>query len=114
MKEWAGVACIQEIKDPVTGQITEVPTIKCFEAIFSQILTIAVSLAALALFVMLVVGGFRYLTSAGDQKAAGQARATFTYALVGILLLAIAFIVFILIREFTGVDVLKFEIPTSP
>jgi len=106
MKPWGGVNCIQTI-----GGV-DIPTFKCLEAVFARILTVVVSLAVLALFVMLVVGGFRYLTSGGDQKAAGAARSTMTYAIVGIVLFVLAFLVFLLIEAYTGVNITEFVIPT--
>ncbi|OGF99436.1 hypothetical protein A2Y99_00130 [Candidatus Gottesmanbacteria bacterium RBG_13_37_7] len=90
----------------------KVPTIQCFEVVFANILTTAISLATLALFVMLVIGGFKYMTAGGDPKTATSARQTITYAVVGIVLLALAFIIFRIIYAFTGVDVTKFKIET--
>ena len=109
MKNWPGtdIACIQTI-----GGI-DIPTIKCLEAVFTNILSIVVSLAVLALFVMLLVGGFKYLTSAGDQKATTSAKQTLTYAVVGITLLVLAFLIFRIIEYFTGVNITRFEIPNS-
>lgn len=91
----------------------EVPTIKCFEVIFERILTVIVSLAALALFIMLVIGGLRFLTSGGDQKATESAKQTMTYAVMGLGLMVLAYLIFRLIEAFTGVEVLKFFIPTG-
>lgn len=110
MKNWPGtnIQCIQTI--PGVG---DVPTLKCLEAVFQNILTVAISLALLALFVMLLIGGFKYLTSGGDQKATATAQQTMTSALIGIVLLALAFIIFKLIEQFTGVNVTKFEIPNQ-
>ena|SRR3989338_1095836 len=105
MRNWDD--CLQTIP----GSTEKIPTLKCLEVVFENILTVAVSLAALALFVMLLVGGFRYLTSAGDPKAAGQARQTMTYAIIGIALMALAFLIFFIIEQFTGVAILNFEIP---
>jgi TRAP-type C4-dicarboxylate transport system permease small subunit len=104
-RDWPG--CIENIGG------SDVPTIKCFEVVFSNILTAVVSLAVLALFVMLIVGGFKYLTSAGDQKAAASAKQTMTYAVVGIALMVLAFIIFRLIEYFTGVSVTNFYIPNQ-
>lgn len=102
-KDWA--SCLQTVNG------VEVPTLKCLEVVFSNILTVSISLAILALFVMLLIGGFKYLTSGGDQKATATAQQTMTSALIGIVLLALAFIIFKLIEQFTGVNVTKFEIP---
>lgn len=106
-KEWG--SCLETIT--AGGETIKVPTLKCLEVVFSNILTVSISLAILALFVMLLVGGFKYLTSSGDQKATASAQQTMTSALIGIVLLALAFIIFKLIEQFTGVNVTKFEIP---
>jgi len=88
-------------------------TFKDFEVIFQSVLTVIFSLAALAAFVMLIIGGFRYLTAAGDPKASEQARGTITWAIVGLLFLIGAWFILSLISEFTGVEsILKFGIPT--
>lgn len=117
LKVWGdtGVACIQEQKLP-TGEIVDVPTLKCLEAIFVIILRIAVPLAVLALLVMLLIGGFRYLTSAGDQKAMASGKQTITYALIGVVLMVLAYLIFTLIGSYTGLGdkIFKFEIPTVP
>lgn len=86
-------------------------TIKDLEVVFTRIVTVAVSLAGLALFVMLIIGGFKYLTSAGDPKAAESARNTMMYAVIGLVVIISSFIILQAIKWFTGVDVLKFEIP---
>ena len=91
---------------------TDPPELKCLEAVFANILMAITGLAGIALFVMLCIGGFRYLTSGGDPKAAESARHTMTYALLGIGLMGVAYVVFLLIGEFTGVEgLLNFEIP---
>jgi len=88
----------------------KIPTFKCLEVVFARILNVAVTLAVLALFVMMVVGGFKFLTSGGDQKATASAQQTMTYAIAGIALMAIAFLIFRLIEFFTGVKITIFTI----
>lgn len=105
MKPWAGVPCIKTI-----GGV-DVPTLKCLEGVYKQILTVVVSLGILALFVMLVIGGFKYLTAAGDPKAATSAKQTMTYAVIGLGLMAISFLIFRIIEFYTGVNITIFRIP---
>lgn len=88
-----------------------VPTIKCFEAVFANVLSVVVSLAGIALFVMLTIGSFKYLTSAGDPKATEAARKTMTSAVLGIALIIGSYLILRLISNFTGIPLLKFEIP---
>jgi hypothetical protein len=42
---------------------------------------------------MIVVGGFRYVTSAGDSTKVGSAKNTILYALIGLIIVALAQIV---------------------
>lgn len=91
--------------------VNDVATIQCLEPMFENLVRAILSLAGVALFIMLVVGGFGYLTSSGDPKKLEQAKQTITYAAIGIVLMAAAFLILRTIAYFTGVDVLIFEIP---
>lgn len=103
--DWKSYGCTIKI-----GGI-DIPTLKCLEVVFANILKVATSLAVLALFIMLVVGGFKYLTSGGDAKKATSAQQTMTYAVGGLVLMVLAFLIFRVIEEFTGVTITKFVIP---
>lgn len=76
--------------------------------LFTRIINLSVEAAFLVLFIMLIVAGIKYLTSGGDPKAIGSASGTLTWALLGILFLAIAWLLLLLIKSLTGVDVTKF------
>lgn len=110
MKPWPGtkIFCLE------STSFGDIPTLKCLEAVFQLLLKNIVALAVLVLFVMLVIGGFKYLTSAGDQKKTASAQQTMTYAIAGIVLMVLAYAIFQIIHAFTGVDILKFEIPNYP
>ena len=109
---WATIEpgrCVQELN--VGGQMIEVATIQGFECLFINIVRILVPIAGLALFIMLIVGSFQLLTSGGDAKAVQKARATLTYAILGLVLFLGIWFILRLIQTITGVDVTKFEIP---
>lgn len=103
-KVWEEIApgCVQD----------DIPTIKCLEAVFYNILKVAVSLVTLALFIMLIVGGFKYLTSGGDPKATESAKNTMTYAIIGLVVIIGSYLILRAIEYFTGVTLTKFEIPS--
>lgn len=61
-----------------------IPTLKCIEIVFSNLLVMASGLVILILFIMFVVGAFNYLTSLGDEEKMTNARNTFTYAIIGL------------------------------
>ena len=95
--------------------VGEVAQIQDIEEIVKTILNYAVRLAGIAAFVMLIVGGFKYLTAGGDPKKAEAAQKTITYAVFGLVFLIGGWFILKLIQEFTGVPVTEFSIiPTEP
>ena len=80
------------------------------EQVFGNIISVVVGLAFVILLVMLVWAGIKYLTSGGEPKAIQAAHLTVTWALLGVLFLAIAWIILQLIQAVTGVDVTIFNI----
>lgn len=90
--------------------VDNVATLRGLEGVFENLIRVALGFAALALFIMLVVGGIRYITSGGDPKTAEAARRTLTYAILGMVLVASAFLILRFIGIFTGADVANFLI----
>ena len=83
----------------------KVATFRGFECVFTNIVKIATEFALLALFIMLLTGGFKYLTSGGDPKAVQSAQGTLTSAILGLVLLFLIWFILLFIEAFTGVKV---------
>lgn len=92
----------------------DVATLQYIEVIVKNFLNIAVRIAGIAVFVMLVIGGFKYLTSGSDPKAKESARKTITSAIFGLVLILGAWFILNFIEKFTGVPVTQFEFPSAP
>lgn len=86
--------------------------ITCIIPLVANVIRAVVALGAVALFVMLLAGGFNFLFSAGDQKKLEAARGTVTQAIVGIIIMSVAFLIIKTIQLFTGVDISTLEFPT--
>jgi len=93
--------------------IDGVATIQGFECLYKNVLQVIVGLAGMVFFAMFLVGGFKYLTSGGDPKKAAAATSTLTSALIGLVGVILAWFVLLLIKNFTGIDVTQFTIPTG-
>lgn len=78
------------------------------QLLFQRAIQLAVAVAFIVLVIMLTVGGIKYLTSGGDSKGLQSASNTFTWALLGILFMVLAWLILLLIQNFTGVNVTKF------
>lgn len=75
-----------------------------------RIINISVGIAFVALTAILFIAGVKFLTSGGDPKTIQSAQQTITWALLGCFFLALAWVILLLIRAGTGVDVTKFTI----
>ncbi len=75
------------------------------QEIMQRIIGLGAGFAFIFLTIYLIWGGIKYITSGGDQKKLGQAHQTMTWALLGILFLAIIWTILLLIESFTGVKI---------
>jgi len=87
------VVFAQEASDWASCSVDGVPTLKCLELIFSNILTLSTSLMFLALFIMLLVGGFQYLTSLGNPEKIKKAQGTLKFAVIGLIVFISSFLI---------------------
>lgn len=88
--------------------------IPLLEYTFARVVCVTVPLGYIALLVVLVIAGLKYLTSGGEAKAVQAAHQTVTWGLLGVLFLAIAWLILQLIQTFTGVEVTKFTVSSLP
>lgn len=81
--------------------------VDAIEILFARIINISLGAAFVALVIVLIVAGIKYITSGGDAKALSSAHSAVTWALLGFLFLALAWLIIQLIAAFTGIEALK-------
>lgn len=64
-----------------------------FDSLFTRILGIVLTIAALVAFFYLLAAGFQYITAGGDSAKAQLARQGILNALIGIIIIVISFAV---------------------
>ena len=96
--------------------VGDIPTLKCLENIFGNLLNLATGIFLLALFIMIVVGAFNYLTSFGNPEKVKKAQGTLKFAFIGLFLflgsyLILNLICFLFFNEFgSSCRLFKFEL----
>jgi len=80
------------------------PTLQNFQAVFMSLVGRLLVFGAFALFIMLIVGAFKYLTSGGDPKATEGAKKTLTYAIGGFVLFLASYMILRIIGTITGTE----------
>ena len=58
-----------------------------------KIINIALTVAGLIAVLFLIIGGFRYITSAGNEETAEQAKKIITNAIIGIVIIILSFVI---------------------
>ncbi len=79
--------------------------------LLENILKLLAPAAGIAFFIMLLIGGYKFITSGGDPKNVSAARSPLTYAVIGIVLVVASWLILNLIKSFTGVDVTTVTFP---
>lgn len=82
------------------------------DTLLQNAFTIVFAIAALTVLVFLIYGAFKWITSGGEKDGTKSARTYITNALVGLAVLALAFVILRVVGGIVGFDVLtQFNIP---
>lgn len=74
---------------------------------------LALVIAALVFFFILVIGGIRWIMSGGDKGQTENARNQITAALVGLVIVFAAWAIAQLIGTFFGINIFQLTLPTA-
>lgn len=82
-----------------------------FGSVVSAIIQILTTIAGIAAFVYLVIGGIQWITSGGDSKKTEAAGKQITNALIGLGIVAVSWAVIVLAGKIFKMDPLNIVIP---
>lgn len=85
--------------NPATGEVTG------FGDLASDILLILVSAAGVLSIIFIIIAGIKFLTSSGDEKKLASATSTLTYAIIGLAVTILAFVIIRVVQFFFGSNV---------
>lgn len=80
-----------------------------FGVLFSNIMSVAMTIAAILVLVFLVWGAIEWITSGGDKGKIEGARNKISNAVIGLIILAATTALFLLVEGFLGINVLTFK-----
>lgn len=105
----------EPVKTMALCTISDPPQLNQLGDCFSGIIKIFVAMAGVVVVITFLIGAFKYVISRGDKAGLESAQSTITYALIGLVIVALSFGIITLIDRSllggTGV-LLNFEIPT--
>lgn len=83
----------QGMKTTASGAGYATPASGGLEAMVGSLINALLSLVGLILFVYMLYGGFIWMTAAGDSKKVGQAQDIIKNAIIGIIIIAAAWVI---------------------
>lgn len=94
------------------GLVTNQPaTLSGLEVIMTNILRAAIPLGGIVAFIILLLAGVNLTMAGSDPKKAEAARSMATYAILGIVALALSFLLLVVISRFIGINsILNFQV----
>lgn len=91
-----------EAKNQACAGINGCNSTKTLDNIIAAVLRILSVIAGIASVIMIMISGFKYLTSGGDAGKIGSAKNTLVYAIIGIIIVAMSqFIAQFVIKQAT-------------
>lgn len=80
--------------------------------VISNAVSLVFVIGIIAVLFMLITGGYSWITSGGDKEAVGKARQRIIQSLIGLLILAVSFLLAKIAGQIVGIDLLKLKIPS--
>lgn len=78
-----------------------------FSTLLNNVISMLVALAGIALFAYLLMGGFQFVTAGGDKVQIDGAKKTITNAVIGIVIMSVAFLLVKILSAILGRDILS-------
>ena len=87
-----------------TNNSNQAASLNCIPALLQSFVTGAFFLGGTVSVIFILLAGIKYIRSGGDRKQVEDARATLTYAIVGLIILFSSFVILRLIATVTGIS----------
>ena len=96
-----------QIKPPSVGLNTETK----LGTIIGNMISIIMVAGAIFVLVMLVIGAFQWITSGGEKEGVSKARERIINALIGLVILSIAFVLAKVVGSVVGINLSNVTLP---
>ena len=97
---------VQNSTEEAVGKIAKPDFIgdKTIGSFVSNVYAAALTIAGIVLFLMLIVASFKWMSAGGDVKAKESAQSTIVNAIIGIVIVVIAWSLTIILGQFLGIS----------
>ena len=83
-------------------------TLNCIPPLIVNVISWLLTFASVVALFFIIIGGYKYIISHGDQKKIEEARRTLSYSILGLVVVFLSFFLVQFIATVTGVKCLNF------
>lgn len=87
------------IASPVLAE-EDIPTIGDLGNVVDKVVSLILPIAGIACVVFIIIGGYMWITSAGDPSKIKQAQGTLTWAIIGLVVILMATAIISVVTKF--------------
>ena len=98
---------ISKTWDNCVDPVSKVATLNCIPVVFQNIVNWALIFAAVVAIFFIMFAGIKFLRSGGQEKLVEDARNTLTYAIIGLVVVLLSFLIINVISDITNVPCIK-------
>lgn len=91
------------VLSPAAG-FNDIPSLGCLAQIVANLVSLAFTFLGAVTLLLLLWGAVRFILSRGDPKAIQEAQKTMTYAIIGAVIVVLAFVLITIITSTFGLD----------
>ncbi len=96
---------LAQITGNIEGNFPPAGVVGSFGVLATKVVTILTGISGSIAIVLIIIAGIRFVTSGGDPKKLAAAQATITYAIIGIAVTVLAFVILKALQIFIGSNV---------
>ena len=85
-----------------------VATLQCIPIVLKNVISAFLIFAGIVAVIIVIVSGYKFTMSGGDQKKVQTAKASLTYAILGLSIIIMAFLIINIIAYITGAQCITY------
>lgn len=98
--DWSKCASVTD----ASGSHYQVATLSCLPVLFFNVLNALFIFSGAIAIVIIIISGYRFIFSGGQEKQLETAQKTFTYAIAGLILILLSTLIINIIATVTGIS----------
>ena len=96
--------CLKPVNSGANASGERIASLQCVQVVYSNLGNALFVFAGIVAVFFIAYSGLQFLTSSGDPIRVGKARSSFTYAVIGLIIVVLSYFIIQLVARVTGTD----------